>query len=70
MAWSPCGAYCATVCKDFKIRVYEPRANNHPVREGKGPAGSRGARIVWALDGNYIVVMGFDKYDIFYCLTL
>ncbi|XP_034248908.1 coronin-7 isoform X3 [Thrips palmi] len=61
MAWSPCGAYCATVCKDFKIRVYEPRASAQPVREGKGPAGSRGARIVWALDGNYIVVMGFDK---------
>lgn len=61
MAWSPCGAYCATVCKDFKIRVYEPRTSAQPVREGKGPAGSRGARIVWALDGNYIVVMGFDK---------
>ena len=61
MAWSPCGAYCATVCKDFKIRVYEPRSSAQPIREGKGPAGSRGARIVWALDGNYIVVMGFDK---------
>ncbi|KAK3909371.1 Coronin-7 [Frankliniella fusca] len=61
MAWSPCGAYCATVCKDFKIRVYEPRTSSQPIREGKGPAGSRGARIVWALDGNYIVVMGFDK---------
>ncbi|KAJ1528065.1 hypothetical protein ONE63_007983 [Megalurothrips usitatus] len=61
MAWSPCGAYCATVCKDFKIRVYEPRESDQPIREGKGPAGSRGARIVWALDGNYIVVMGFDK---------
>ncbi|XP_052130947.1 coronin-7 isoform X2 [Frankliniella occidentalis] len=61
MAWSPCGAFCATVCKDFKIRVYEPRVSSQPVREGKGPAGSRGARIVWALDGNYIVVMGFDK---------
>ncbi|XP_068081154.1 coronin-7 [Anabrus simplex] len=60
-AWSPCGVYCATVCKDGKLRVYKPRANVHPIREGKGPAGSRGARVVWALEGNFIVVMGFDK---------
>lgn len=26
-----------------------------------GPVGTRGARIVWALAGNFIVVMGFDK---------
>nr|CAD7568796.1 unnamed protein product [Timema californicum] len=61
LAWSPCGNFCATVCKDTKLRIYKPRSSTQPVREGKGPAGSRGARIVWALEGNFIVVIGFDK---------
>ncbi|RZC40501.1 coronin-7 [Asbolus verrucosus] len=60
-AWSPCGVFCSTMSKDGKIRIYKPRSNDVPLREGKGPVGSRGARIVWALDGNFIVVMGFDK---------
>ncbi|XP_972622.1 coronin-7 isoform X2 [Tribolium castaneum] len=60
-AWSPCGAFCSTVSKDGKIRIYKPRAGDLPIREGKGPVGSRGARIVWALDGGFIVVTGFDK---------
>jgi len=60
-AWSPCGAYCATVSRDSKLRVYKPRSSSQPIREGKGPAGSRGARVVWALEGCFIVVMGFDK---------
>ncbi|KAG5892782.1 hypothetical protein JTB14_032658 [Gonioctena quinquepunctata] len=60
-AWSPCGSFCATVSKDDKIRVYKPRQSENPIREGKGPEGNRGARIVWALDGHYIVVTGFDK---------
>ncbi|KAJ8922826.1 hypothetical protein NQ315_007861 [Exocentrus adspersus] len=60
-AWSPCGSYCATVSKDSKIRIYKPRQSDLPIREGKGPEGNRGARIVWALDGHFIVVTGFDK---------
>lgn len=60
-AWSPCGKYGATVCKDGKIRIYDPRKSTEPIREGPGPIGSRGARITWAIDGNYIVVTGFDK---------
>lgn len=61
LAWSPCGQYLASTCKDGKIRIYKPRSNDSPIREGKGPVGTRGARIVWALDGRYLVVMGFDK---------
>lgn len=61
LAWSPCGVFLATVSKDGKIRVYKPRSSDVPIREGKGPVGTRGARIVWALDGNYVVVTGFDK---------
>ncbi|KAK9870983.1 hypothetical protein WA026_009943 [Henosepilachna vigintioctopunctata] len=60
-AWSPCGAFCSTVSKDGKIRVYNPRISEAPIREGKGPEGNRGARIVWALDGHYLAVTGFDK---------
>lgn len=61
VAWSPCGQYLASACKDGKLRVYKPRNNDVPVNEGKGPVGTRGARVVWALDGRYLVVMGFDK---------
>uniref|UniRef100_A0A182NVF3 Coronin n=1 Tax=Anopheles dirus TaxID=7168 RepID=A0A182NVF3_9DIPT len=60
-AWSPCGQFGATVAKDGRLRVYEPRKFAKPTKEGSGPAGTRGARIVWALDGEYLVVTGFDK---------
>ncbi|XP_054728051.1 coronin-7 isoform X3 [Anastrepha obliqua] len=61
LAWSPCGKLAATVCKDGKLRVYNPRKSETPIREGNGPVGTRGARITWALDGQYIVCTGFDK---------
>ena len=61
LAWSPCGQYLASACKDGKLRIYKPRSSDIPIREGKGPVGTRGARVVWALDGRYLVVMGFDK---------
>ncbi|XP_039279273.1 coronin-7 isoform X2 [Nilaparvata lugens] len=61
MAWSPCGRMFATACKDTLLRVYDPRKSDNPVGEGKGPVGSRGARVVWAIDGAFIVVTGFDK---------
>ncbi|RLU25079.1 hypothetical protein DMN91_003171, partial [Ooceraea biroi] len=61
LAWSPCGQYLASTCKDGKLRIYKPRSGDVPVKEGKGPVGTRGARVVWALEGRYLVVMGFDK---------
>nr|XP_029721801.1 coronin-7 isoform X4 [Aedes albopictus] len=61
VAWSPCGTYVATVSKDGKLRVYNPRKSETPIREGTGPVGTRGARLVWAIEGEYIVVTGFDK---------
>ncbi|XP_011687269.1 PREDICTED: coronin-7 isoform X2 [Wasmannia auropunctata] len=61
LAWSPCGQYLASACKDGKLRIYKPRSSDVPVKEGKGPVGTRGARVIWALEGRYLVVMGFDK---------
>nr|XP_012219924.1 PREDICTED: coronin-7 isoform X1 [Linepithema humile] len=61
LAWSPCGQFLASTCKDCKLRIYKPRSSDVPVKEGKGPVGTRGARVVWALEGKYLVVMGFDK---------
>ncbi|XP_018353395.1 PREDICTED: coronin-7 isoform X2 [Trachymyrmex septentrionalis] len=61
LAWSPCGQYLASTCKDGKLRIYKPRSSDVSVKEGKGPVGTRGARVIWALEGRYLVVMGFDK---------
>ncbi|KOC65257.1 Coronin-7 [Habropoda laboriosa] len=61
LAWSPCGQYLASTCKDGKLRVYKPRSSDVPVKTGKGPVGTRGARVVWALKGQFLVVIGFDK---------
>lgn len=35
-SWSPCGNQCSSVCKDGKIRLYQPRKSDLPIREGKG----------------------------------
>lgn len=61
-AWSSCGKFGATVSRDQKIRIYEPRKSGVPIREGVGgPVGTRGGRIMFALDDEFIVVTGFDK---------
>ncbi|XP_050355413.1 coronin-7 isoform X1 [Nymphalis io] len=59
--WSTCGEYLATVCKDGNIRIFKPRSSAEAARRGAGPAGSRGARVVWALHDTHLVVTGFDK---------
>ncbi|KAK7940387.1 hypothetical protein WMY93_003713 [Mugilogobius chulae] len=60
MAWSPDGKLLATVCKDGKVRIYDPRKSATPVQEGPGPEGHRGARIVWVCEGKYLLVSGFN----------
>jgi coronin-7 len=61
-AWSSCGTFGATVCKDGKVRIYDVRKSDSPIREGiGGPVGTRGARITYVLEDLYLVVTGFDK---------
>lgn len=60
-AWSPCGQYFATAAKDGKLRVYDPREQTDPVAIGQGPAGVRGGRATWVLDGKFLIVAGFDR---------
>ncbi|KAL1434831.1 hypothetical protein MTO96_001722 [Rhipicephalus appendiculatus] len=61
LAWDPDGVFLATLCKDQKLRVYDPRRSELPVREGLGPTGTRGARVTWVLGGSHLVTTGFNK---------
>ena len=61
LAWSPCGKYIASVCKDGKVRIFEPRSTTGALRQGPGPNGVKGARVVWAHKGKFVLVSGFDK---------
>ncbi|XP_067089759.1 coronin-7-like [Osmerus mordax] len=61
IAWSPDGKLLATVCKDGKVRIYDPRRSAEPIQEGPGPEGHRGARVVWVCDGTHLLVSGFDS---------
>lgn len=61
MAWSPDGKLLATLSKDGKVRIYDPRKSSAPVQEGPGPEGHRGARVVWVCEGKYLLVSGFDS---------
>ncbi|XP_022100301.1 coronin-7-like [Acanthaster planci] len=60
-AWSSDGSKIATVCKDGKIRIYNPRKSNEPINEGNGPPGSRGARILWVCRDDFLLVSGFER---------
>ncbi|XP_069726199.1 coronin-7-like isoform X1 [Phaenicophaeus curvirostris] len=61
LGWSPDGKKLATVSKDGRLRLYEPRRSPQPQEEGPGPEGSRGARLVWVCGGDYLLVSGFDS---------
>ena len=44
--WSGCGRYLGTVCKDGKIRIYEPRKSAEPIAIGGEIVPKKGARLV------------------------
>jgi coronin-7 len=61
-AWNPEGKLLATLSKDHKLKVYEPRANStSALQEGPGTQGSRGGRVLWANEGSQIIVTGFSR---------
>ncbi|GAB6023962.1 hypothetical protein CHUAL_008692 [Chamberlinius hualienensis] len=61
LAWSLDGTKIATACRDNKLRIYDPRQSREPIKVGVGPAGNRGARVVWALEDKCLIVTGFDR---------
>jgi coronin-7 len=64
LAWSSDGKLCSTVCKDGKIRVYDPRSSADPITEGCGLEGTRGGRIVWVCRDSLLAVTGFDRMSV------
>eukprot|EP00062_Callorhinchus_milii_P009059 gi/632952444/ref/XP_007891855.1/ PREDICTED: coronin-7 isoform X2 [Callorhinchus milii] len=61
LCWSPNGQFLSTVCRDGKIRIYDPRRSVSPLQEGPGPERNRGARILWVCGGQYLLVSGFNS---------
>ena len=59
--WSGCGRYLGTVCKDGKIRIYEPRKSAEPIAIGGEIVPKKGARLAWVLGNQYLIVTGFSK---------
>ena len=51
MAWSACGRFLATVCRDGKVRLFCPRESSGPLREGGDIVAKKGARVLWACEG-------------------
>jgi len=60
-AWSQCGRFIASSCKDGKVRIYNPRASSEPIVAGGNVVPKKGSRIVWTLDGEFLVVTGFSQ---------
>lgn len=66
-----CGKYVATVCRDGKIRIYEPKAGDcQPLKVGGEIVPKKGARVSWAIGDTFLIVTGFTKYIRFTYLNL
>ena len=61
LAWSGCGRFLATVCRDGKLRIFCPRQSSRPLREDGDIVAKKGARVVWACEGRYLVTTGFSR---------
>ncbi|CAG2122156.1 unnamed protein product, partial [Medioppia subpectinata] len=62
MSWSPDGDLLATLSKDQKLRIFNPREEEPKlVAEGLATQGSRGGRVCWALKGALVIVTGFSR---------
>ncbi|KAG9125458.1 Coronin-like protein crn1, partial [Ceratobasidium sp. 392] len=58
LIWNPAGALLATMCRDRKIRPFDPRAGSEEVPVGDGHGGIKGARVVWMGAHDRIVTNG------------
>lgn len=50
--------------KQNKLYLFDKVLTSLSMQEGPGPEGQRGARVVWVCDGKYLLVPGFDRYNI------
>lgn len=61
-SWHPDGHQLAVVSKDQKLKVFEPRKDaENCIKEGPGPQGTRGARVIWLNNGTQLAVIGFSR---------
>jgi len=62
LSWKSDGTQLATVTRDNKVKIFDPRSQVSPVQTGPGPTGSRGARVVWGgPNGNWLIITGFGR---------
>ncbi|XP_033105990.1 coronin-7-like [Anneissia japonica] len=59
--WSSDGTRVATLCKDKKLRIYDPRQSNMPIKEVDGVNTGRCGRVVWVCQDQCILVSGFNR---------
>lgn len=65
LSWKPDGTKLATVSRDNKIRIFDPRSQLFPLQTGQGPEGSRGARVFWGgSSADLLVTTGFGKSSV------
>ena len=61
IAFNSTGTLLATTSRDRKIRLFDPRAGDEPVRICEGHGGIKGARIAWMGDLDKIATTGFSR---------
>jgi coronin-1B/1C/6 len=55
------GTVIATTCRDRKLRLFDSRVGEEPIRVTDGHSGIKGSRIVWMGDKDRIATTGFSK---------
>lgn len=61
MAFNSTGALLATTCKDKKLRLFDVRASQDPVRIADSHTGVKGSRVCWLGSLDRIATTGFSR---------